>query len=117
MDEKKTPRRKYGWKPPIDRLDEVEALIAESGKSANAFLTQCVLEKRRSSIPLPLKHASAEAIPRLGKIKSLSRDFMSASDNGEPHPAHNEIHDLFHRNNELLLEIRTALFLILGRKP
>lgn len=116
MDEKKTPRSQYAWKPPIDKLDKVEALIAESGKSANAFFTQCILG-RRSSFPLPLKLAAGQGIHWLGVLADHSRGLLKTAKSHPSSPMLDKILDTFERIERLLIEIRSALFLILGRKP
>ena len=111
MDEKTSaPRTKYTWKPPVDRLDEVEALIAESGLSFNAFMTQCALEKRRSSYPPILKKSAGQLLAFLGPIRDHTRRLETA-----PHDDQRII--ILLQIRDLLLEIRAALFLILGRKP
>lgn len=118
MDEDtKTPRKKHTWKPPVGRLDEVESLIAASGLSANAFITQCILEKRRSTYPLVIRQSAATMLAHQGRIASLSRELMENAQQEQPSPDLAAIHDLFLRNNQLQLECRAALFRILGRKP
>lgn len=110
MPDKQTKKRKppISYRPPEALRAEFERFVVESGLSANAFLNECVFGRNR--------HRSAE-------IKLLAEKLVLCA----------EITDWTHENKRSdraasyghlleailsqLIEIRSALFLLMGRKP
>jgi hypothetical protein len=106
----KKPPVKYTWKPPAAEREAVASAIAESGLSANAFLTQLVLGKRRPSYPSSLIEAAGRLLATLAPIRDHLRRLDQSTDDDERNAILVQIRDL-------LIQIRSALFQILGRKP
>ena len=110
MPDQDTPKREppFSYRPPAGKRAAFERRVAESGLSTNAFITECVLGRNRN------RPAEAKLLARLlgqcGNVSDRLREFGSA----------------FERDNHAdlqksvcaeLTEIRSALFVLLGRRP
>lgn len=107
--DKQTRTPPISWRPPSARRAEFDALVAESGLSQNAFLTEAVFARgrHRKSEMLTLARILGQAQTQ----SDLLRGFESAA-RMDP-----EIRTLLAEIFDQQAEIRTALFLLMGRKP
>ncbi|MEM8625491.1 MAG: hypothetical protein AAGG47_18500 [Pseudomonadota bacterium] len=93
------------WRPPAARRAELEAMIAASGLSTGAFLTEAVFGRTRHR---PAELAKLAAILRECQAMADSLWVIATRDGGEV-----DVSEI--RNT--LPEIRSALFILMGRKP
>lgn len=103
---KRTPP--ISWRPPADQRAKLEAQIAASGLSTNAYITEAVFGRTR--------HRPAE-IQRNAQILAacarLSDDFRDVARSTEQ----TDVVAAIESARRDLAEIRSALFLAMGRKP
>ncbi len=95
----------YSWRPPADKRVAVEDMVAKSGLSMNAFITEAILGKTRHR-PGELKML-AQILAKCAEIAGLLRGIT------EDRGADETLAAL----RADLAEIRSALFLLMGRKP
>lgn len=97
------------WRPPADRWDEFDARVAESGLSRNAFLTEAVFGRNR--------HRAAE-INLLARILGVGQ---AIADGLKPFNAaaarDADIGAKLDDIRRILIDIRSALFRLMGRTP
>ena len=104
----KKRRAPIPWRPPADRHDEFHAKVAESGLSTNAFITEAVFGRNR--------HRPAE-LKLLSGILSLGQCIIDALKALDPPAVRDaEIKALLEQIRLILIEIRSALLLLMGRK-
>ena len=110
MDKEKPKRRApIPWRPPADRWDDFDARVARSGLSRNAFITDCVFGRNR--------YRPAE-IKQLLQILGLEQQQADVLKGFEAEMAgDHQIKALLAALREGQIEIRSALFLLMGRRP
>ena len=110
MPAKQTQKRRpsFSYRPPDALHDEFERRVAESGLSRNAFLTESWHGRNRVR-PAETK-LLARLLGRCADIADNLRDIKATGAAGNHALLLESIHDR-------LLEIRSALFLRMGRKP
>ncbi len=104
---KKRPRP-YSYRPPEARRAELEILVSKSGLSLNAFITEAIFGRNRHR-PAELKRLArilGQCAHIADKLRHIERDGIAGD--------HTLLLDSIH---DRLLEIRAALFLLMGRKP
>lgn len=110
MDQEKPKRRApIPWRPPTDRWDDFDVRVARSGLSRNAFITDCVFGRNRYR-PGEIKRL----VDILG-FEQRQADLLRRLEidvAGDP-----EIKALLAALREGQIEIRSALFLLMGRRP
>ena len=106
MSEKKKRPSPYSYRPPEARRDAFERLVAASGLSVNAFLTEAVFGRNRHR-PGELKQLAA-ILARCGHIADALRESGQTAQTDTL---------LLEPLKDDLTEIRFALFLLMGRKP
>ncbi len=105
-DESRPKRPKpYSWRPPADKRAVVEDMVAKSGLSMNAFITEAVLGKSRHR-PGELKML-AQILAKCAEIAGMLRHLAE----------HQLDEDIIVTLRADLAEIRSELFLLMGRKP
>ncbi|MEO0681821.1 MAG: hypothetical protein AAF192_15560 [Pseudomonadota bacterium] len=95
------------WRPPADKRAAFEARVAASGLSINAFLTEAVFGRTRHR-PAELRQLArilAEASAAADALRRLERNGRGLS-REDLEPIRGD-----------LGEIRSALFLLIGRRP
>ena len=96
------------WRPPADKRAEFEKRLKASGMSANAFITEAVFGRTRHR-PAELRQ-QAQILAQCAEIKdSLHEIAISGAAAGHTL----NLEDITAR----LVEIRSALFILMGRKP
>lgn len=107
-EEPKTRKPSFSYRPPEALHDEFERRVAESGLSRNAFLTESWHGRNR------VRPAETKLLVRLlaqcAEIADCLRDIKMAGIAGNHTLLLESVHDR-------LREIRSALFLLMGRKP
>ncbi|MEM6679768.1 MAG: hypothetical protein AAF416_12255 [Pseudomonadota bacterium] len=93
------------WRPPAARRVELEAMIAASGLSTGAFLTEAVFGRTR--------HRPAE----LAKLAAILRECQAMADSLRAIATRDPDEVAISEIRNTLPEIRSALFLLMGRKP
>ncbi|MEO1194238.1 MAG: hypothetical protein AAFY02_20965 [Pseudomonadota bacterium] len=110
MDQEKPKRRApIPWRPPADRWDDFDARVARSGLSRNAFITDCVFGRNRYR-PGEIKQLLQILGLEQSQVDLLMRFESDVA--GDP-----EIKALLAELREGQIEIRSALFLLMGRQP
>jgi len=105
-DRPKRPRP-ISWRPPEAKRADFEARVAESGLSANAFLTEAVFGRTRHR-PAELR-ILAQVLAQSAACADRLREIELAGVEGATIPLEGVRQDL--------TEIRSALFLLMGRRP
>lgn len=107
MPEDASPKRPkpISWRPPTEKRAAFEARVAESGLSTNAFITEAVFGRSRHR-PAELQHLARIHAECAAMADALRR---IAAERGEE--AASEAH------LAALIEIRSALMLLMGRRP
>lgn len=102
-------RAPYSYRPPKSREEEFERLLAASGLPFNAFITEAVFGRSRHR-PAELR-LLAKILGETAQISDCQHEILlsGGADSGGD-LKHHEIRDL-------LIEIRAALFVCMGRKP
>lgn len=95
------------WRPPAAKRAELEAMIAASGLSTGAFLTEAVFGRTRHRLAEVAK--LAEILRECQSMADSLRAIARASRDGEAA----QISEI----QTALTAIRSALFLLMGRKP
>lgn len=104
---KKRPRP-YSYRPPEARRAELEDLVSKSGLSLNAFITEAIFGRNRHR-PAEIK-LLARILGQCAAIADQLRLIRSSSVSVD--------HTLLLESVDARLkEIRSALFLLMGRKP
>ena len=93
------------WRPPADKRAAIEDMAAKSGLSMNAFITEAVLGRSR--------HRPGE-LRLLAQILAACADIAGALKHSGQRPDDTQILEALHSD---LAEIRSALFVLMGRKP
>lgn len=105
---RKRRRSPISWRPPAEREDEFDARVAASGLSVNAFITEAVFGRSRH------RPAETKLLARLlassAEIAEDSRELRLTGAEAGNTLLLEAIHDR-------LIEIRSALFTLMGRKP
>lgn len=96
------------WRPPADKRTEFESRLKASGLSANAFITEAVFGRNRHR-PAELRHL-AQILAACADIKDQLHE-IAISGAAAGHSL--SLEDI----TERLIEIRSALFILMGRKP
>lgn len=96
------------WRPPADKRAEFDDRLKASGLSANAFITEAVFGRTRHR-PAELRHL-AQILAACADIKDQLHEIaLSGAAAG---------HSLsIEEFTERLIEIRSALFILMERKP
>lgn len=110
MPDKKKRKSPYSYRPPEDRRAAFEQRVAESGLSLNAFITEAVFGRNRH---------------RPDEVKLLAQILVKCASIADAIGMHDTFNtdDTEYRTRLLegtraeLIAIRSALFLLLGRKP
>ncbi|NKB56920.1 MAG: hypothetical protein GKS00_11345 [Alphaproteobacteria bacterium] len=104
---KKRPRP-YSYRPPEARRAEFEDLVSKSGLSFNAFITEAIFGRNRHR-PAEIKLLAC-ILGQCAAIADQLRSIRSSglADNHTP---------LLESIDARLKEIRSALLLLMGRKP
>lgn len=96
------------WRPPAEKHAEFEKRLKASGLSANAFITEAVFGRTRHR-PAELRQ-QAQILAQCAEIKDRLHEIaISGATAGQPL----NLEDITAR----LIEIRSALFVLMGRKP
>ena len=111
MPESSEKKRKppISWRPPADRWDEFDAMVAASGLAPNAFITEGVFGRNRHR---PDENQKLALILREEQTQSDAIRKVAQSHTGDAAVA-----KAIEKHNEIKIEIRSALFQLLGRKP
>lgn len=97
------------WRPPAERWDEFDARVAESGLSRNAFLTECVFGRSRH------RPAEVNLLARILGMGQAIADGLRSFNAAAARDA--EIEATLDDTKRILIDIRTALFRLMGRTP
>lgn len=104
----KKRRSPIPWRPPADRWDEFDAMVAASGLVQNAFITEAVFGRNRHR-PGELK-LLAQQLRELGRIAEALRQFERSGVAADcPH--------LLEMCWSELRANRSGVMLDMGRKP
>jgi hypothetical protein len=106
---KKNTRRKRSYRPPKHLEAELERRVSVSGLSFNAFITEAVFGRNRHR---PAENRKLALVLGLGQAIVERLKPFNAVAARDP-----EIKVLLEDIKLILIEIRSALFLLLGRKP
>ena len=99
----------YSYRPPKGREEAFAQLVAESGLSVNAFLTEAVFGRSRHR-PAELR-LLAKILGEAAQIRAQLHEVQLSGQAGQGSALSIEaVHDR-------LIEIRAALFRLMGRKP
>lgn len=107
-DEPKKRKPSFSYRPPEALHEEFERRVAESGMSRNAFLTEGWHGRNR--VRMPEVKLQARLLRECADIAGFVRKREKAD-------LDEEEKELLQSIKILLLEIRSALFLLMGRKP
>ena len=108
MPDKAKRKPPYSYRPPEDRRAAFERRVAESGLSVNAFITEAIFGRNRH------RPAEMRLLSRLlGECAAIA-DLVRRIETSEGENRHEP---LLESVKSLLIEIRSALFLLMGRKP
>ncbi len=108
MPDKAKRKPPYSYRPPEDRRAAFERRVAESGLSVNAFITEAIFGRNRHR-PAEMRLLS-RLLGECAAIADLVRNVAKSEDADRLTP-------LLEAIKILLTEIRSALFLLMGRKP
>lgn len=122
MSKKQTEKRKgpISYRPPAHLRDEFERRIERSGLTANAFLTQGWYGQSvpRQSKRIKLSEAQAgQTVGIMGKIKDEIKAIRQSLADHQDSAILRKIYAVLKSIENLLLDIRWAMFKLLGRKP
>ena len=108
METEDKPKRRspISYRPPKDKWADLDARIAQSGLSANAYLTECIFGRSRHR-PAEQKML-AQILLHCGFVADALRQVKQ---NEQLHPL------VLEELQTELVRIRSALFVLLGRKP
>lgn len=111
MPDQEKPKRKnpVSWRPPASRQAEFDAMVSSSGLSANAFLTEAVFGKNR------YRPAELQKLARILALEQAQSDALRKFNEAAPRDP--EIKSRLDEYNLRKIEIRSALFELMGRKP
>ncbi|MCP5366734.1 MAG: hypothetical protein H6907_10010 [Hyphomicrobiales bacterium] len=111
MDDETKPKREspIPWRPPAGRRAEFDAMVAEAGTSRNQLITQRVFGRLGGTFA-DVKRTIALFLPQLAKLNDRLHDIGLSGSASDCAVLLEEIRDL-------LIEIRSALFQLLRRKP
>lgn len=107
--DKQKRRSPLSWRPPADRWDDFDALVAKSGLGRNAFITECIFGRNRHR-PAEIK-LLARILAHGQAITDALKPFNIAAVR-DP-----EIRARLDEIRLILIEILSALFSLMGRKP
>ena len=107
--DKQKRRSPLSWRPPADRWDDFDALVAKSGLGRNAYITECIFGRNR------IRPAEIKLLARLlGNGQRLTDALKPFNIAAARDP---EIKAKLDEIRMVLIEIRSALFVLMGRKP
>lgn len=118
--ETKKPKGPISYKPPVGLRDEFEKRVKRSGLTTNAFLTKSWYEKPipRQSKQIKLNEAQAgRTLGVMGKIKDELKAIRVKLSNHQESPVLQKIYAVLKSIENILIDIRWAMFKLLGRKP
>lgn len=104
--EKPKRDKPISYRPPKDKRARFEAMVAASGLSVNAFITECVFGRGRH------RPGEAQLLAETLREEQTQTDLLrpiAQTDNPE-------ILAALQANTEVKLQIRTALMSLLGRR-
>ncbi len=102
------------YRPPASLRDEFQARVEKSGLSTSAFITKSIFNQaapRASRRPPIEKKLLAKLLAEAGAIRQSLHD-LSGANRSDPENAH-----LIAQALETLIDIRTAIMKVSGRKP